>query len=125
MAQKDIKMRNNNTYARSNVIGNDDDAARDRDGNIHGAQNVNRDNKNWQSTVFAGPKMEQSNRVRLGKGDKGRDGLFGNTMDDDAYAKKTSLAGAISQKEGTRAPVFDQSADFERKNRELWGNSNY
>jgi hypothetical protein len=46
-------------------------------------------------------------------------------MEKDAYQKKTSLAAAISQKEGTRPPVFDQSAADERKNRELWGDSGY
>ena len=63
--------------------------------------------------------------MKLNRQDKGREGLFGNTMDPDAYEKKTSLAAAISQKESTRDPVFDQTADYDRKTRELYGNSNY
>lgn len=46
-------------------------------------------------------------------------------MDQDAYQKKTNLAAAISTKEATREPNFDNAAAEERKNRELYGASNY
>jgi hypothetical protein len=46
--------------------------------------------------VFAGPKQEEVKRKVLNFNDKGRDGLFGNTEEPDAYAKKTSLAATIS-----------------------------
>jgi len=118
-------MRGSNTYARSNVCGNDEKAINERDGDIYGASAVKRENKNWQSNVFGGAKSEESMRKRLGKGDKGREGLFGDTMDKDAYAKKVSLAGVISQKGDTRAPTFNDAPDFERRNKELWGNSSY
>jgi hypothetical protein len=93
--------------------------------NIHGASNVKRDEKNWGSSVFAGPKIEQSKRQVLNRNDKGREGLFGDTMEKDAYQKKTNLAAAISTREATRAPEFDYSTTDERKNRELYGNSSY
>lgn len=75
--------------------------------------------------MFAGPKNEQSKRVRLNPSDKGREGLFGDSMDQDAYQKKTNLAAAISTREPTREPTFDKAAADERKARELYGNSNY
>jgi hypothetical protein len=46
-------------------------------------------------------------------------------MDPDAYQKKTNLAAAISTREATREPIFDNSAAEERKARELHGNSAY
>lgn len=46
-------------------------------------------------------------------------------MDADAYQKKTNLAAAISTREGPKEPNFDDSAAEERKNRELYGDSNY
>lgn len=72
MAQKDVSMRQSNTFARSNVIGNDEAAIKKTDGNIINGSNVVRHDKNWQSNVFGGPKQEQSKRVRLNKEDKGR-----------------------------------------------------
>lgn len=86
---------------------------------------MNRNEKHWGSSVFAGPKNEASKRTRLNHNDKGREGLFGDTMDRDAYQKKTNLAAAISTKEDTRPPNFDKAGADERKNRELYGNSNY
>jgi hypothetical protein len=49
-------MRGSNTYAGSNVIGNNDAAINERDGTTVGASAVKRDNNNWQSNVFSGPK---------------------------------------------------------------------
>ena len=92
---------------------------------IHNAQNVTRHDKNWQSSVFAGPKMEESKRKKLNFNDKGRDGLFGDTMEKDAYERKVNLAGEINQREQTRAPQFDESAAEQRRVRELYGNSAY
>ena len=120
---KEIRERQSNTFARSNVLGNPEVDANQV--NIHGASNVNRNEKHWGSSVFAGPKSEQSKRTRLNHNDKGREGLFGDTMERDAYQKKTNLAAAISTKEATRPPNFDNSMADERKNRELYGNSAY
>ena len=75
--------------------------------------------------MFAGPKNEQTNFKKLNKNDKGREGLFGDTQEKDAYERKVNLAAVISQKESTRAPVFDSSTADERKMREQYGNSNY
>jgi hypothetical protein len=75
--------------------------------------------------VFGGPKIEQSKRERLNHNDKGRDGLFGNTMEKDAYAKKTTFAAEISTKEATRGPDFANAGAEERKNQELYGGSSY
>ena len=120
MVQKDIRVRDNATF-KSNVMAE----APTNAVSIHNASNVKREEKNWGSSVFAGPKMEQSTRVKLNRNDKGREGLFGDSMDKDAYQKKTNLAAAISTKEVTRAPIFDNSAADERKAKELHGNSSY
>jgi hypothetical protein len=73
--------------------------------------------------VFAGPKNEQSKRVKLNRDDKGREMLFGDSMDKDAYQKKTNLAGAISTREPPREPTFDNSTSDQRRNKELYGTS--
>lgn len=86
---------------------------------------VRRQEKNWGSSVFKGPKNEQVKRTKLNHGDKGRDGLFGDTMDQDAYQKRTNIAAAFSTKEPTKDPKFDNSAADDRKMKELYGNSNY
>jgi len=96
-----------------------------KDGSIHNASKVVRQDKNWQSNVFAGPKIEESKRKRLNHNDKGKAELFGDSMEQDAYNKRTNLAAAISQKEKTRPPVFDNSNPDDRRQKELYGNSNY
>jgi len=106
-------------------MGNAEDAHKDQDGHIHNASKITRNENKWQSNVFGEPKPEESKRRLLNQTDKGREGLFGDSMEKDAYQKKTNLAAAISQKESTRPPVFDERAADERKNRELYGNSNY
>lgn len=124
LVEKQIKQRQTATFARSNVLGNVEDAGANTVA-IHNASNVKRDEKHWGSSVFAGPKIEQSKRVRLNNNDKGREGLFGDSMDKYAYEKQTNLAAAISTREETKPPKFDQAAADERKARELYGNSNY
>lgn len=120
LVEKQIKIRENATYGRSNVLGLDAD-----NNSTNGNATMTRNEKNWQSSVFAGPKIEASKRPRLNNKDKGREGLFGDSMEKDAYQKKTNLAAAISSREATRGPVFDQSGADERKARELYGNSSY
>lgn len=50
---KETKGRHTNTYARSNVIGNDDAATKERDGAMHAP--VARKEGNWKSSIFAEP----------------------------------------------------------------------
>ena len=52
--QKSVKERQSNTYARSNVLGNDQAALKDSDGLLHHALST-RDEQNWKSNVFSGP----------------------------------------------------------------------
>jgi len=122
---KEIKVRENGTFGRSAVLGSGSQEVEVSTNEFHNAQNVKRDDQKWKSSVFGGPVAEQSKKKKLNFNDKGRDGLFGNSMEPDAYAKKTNLAATISTKEPTRDPIFDNSADHERKARELYGNSNY
>lgn len=75
--------------------------------------------------MFGGPVSEQSKRTKLNRNDKGREGLFGDTMDRDAYERKTNLAAELSTREATRPPTFDNSTTDERKNKELYGSSNF
>jgi hypothetical protein len=46
-------------------------------------------------------------------------------MEADAYQKRTPISAALTQKEATREPTFDNSAADTRKMRELYGNSNH
>ena len=46
-------------------------------------------------------------RKRLGNGDKGAEGLFGNNEEADARQRKINFAGSLSQKGVTREPEFD------------------
>ena len=85
-----------NATTKSNVFGGDSSKANNY--TINGAQNVTRQDKNWESNVFKGPQNTQSTRTKLSKGDKGREGLFGNSMEPDAYQKRTSVAAAFSSK---------------------------
>ena len=78
----------------------------------------------WESSVFKGPLNEQSKRAKLSR-DKGRDALFGNSGEPDAYQRKTNLAAAISTKESTRPPQFNEDTAINRRTQELYGNSAY
>ena len=69
LVTKEHRPRYTNTFARSDVIGNADDATKLTDGKIHNAQTVVRHDKNWASNVFAAPENEQSNRRKLGPKD--------------------------------------------------------
>lgn len=53
-AAKDPKMRQSNTFARSNVLGNDEAALKMKDGDLHHPISTRVEN-NWQSNVFSGP----------------------------------------------------------------------
>jgi len=116
-----VKQRSNGTFT-SNVFGGSDNV---NSNEFVGAGNVTRDEKKWQSTVFAGPQNEQSKRPRLGKNGVGREGLFGNTGEPDAYQRKTTFAAEMSQREETKPPKFEEAWALERKHKELHGNSLY
>lgn len=47
MVEQPYKPRYTNTFARSNVLGNAEDAVNPNDGKIHNAQTVTRYDKNW------------------------------------------------------------------------------
>lgn len=114
MAEKEIRQRTNPTHAKSNVLGNSDDA-NSNSYSIQNASNVKRAEGKWESNVFKGPLNEQSKRTKLGRGDKGRDGLFGNSGEADAYQRKTTFAAAMSTKEETRPPKFNEEAAINRR----------
>lgn len=69
-------MRNSNTYARSNVMGNDDAATKKQDGQMHSKISTRKEAK-WESTVFGDPTQNPCNRRKLGREDNGRGGLYG------------------------------------------------
>jgi hypothetical protein len=87
MQDKDIRMRQSNTFARSNVIGNDEAALKMRDGALHHPIST-RQEANWKSDVFSGPKQNPTNRKILAKGDAGKGGLWGDDGGDGTYQKK-------------------------------------
>jgi hypothetical protein len=89
-----------------------------RDGGLHNALST-RQEENWRSDVFSGPKQNPTNRKILSKGDAGKGGLWGDDGGEECYQKKQNLAGALSKKTAIReAPKA--SAD-ERKMKELYG----
>jgi hypothetical protein len=49
-----LKSRDSRTFARSDVMGNDEAALKGKDGNLHNALST-RMNDKWSSNVFAGP----------------------------------------------------------------------
>ena len=130
MMTKEMRERGQNTYTPSNVMGNQEHAHKNTDkefsyGLNKKTGNVARDEAKWQSNVFAAPQQNPVNRKLISQNDKGRDGLFGNNEEKDAYMKKKNLAGEMSIKEATRPPVFDDKAAEERKQAELYGTSKY
>lgn len=90
-----MKQRFTDTYQRSNVIGNDEMAQKEKTGGLHNPT-LNRKNAKWESTVFAGPIQNTVNRKVLAKGDAGKNGLYGDTVGSETWTKKESLAGAMS-----------------------------
>ena len=67
------------------------------DGSLHHALST-RQEVNWKSDVFSGPKQNPTNRKVLSKGDAGKGGLWGDDGGAATYQKKTNLAGALSKK---------------------------
>ena len=118
MNTKDQRQRQSNTFARSDVLGNDEAAQKQKDGALHHAIST-RDENNWQSNVFAGPKQNPTNRKVLSKAGAGKDGLWGNDGGADTYQKKQNLAGALSKK--TAPKEIPKSSADERKMKELYG----
>lgn len=57
-------MRQSNTFARSNVLGQDDGAVKQGDGQLHKAISTRKEGK-WESSVFKGPIENVSTRKRL------------------------------------------------------------
>ena len=60
MVQKNVNMRSQNTYAASNVMGNQGNAHKDTDKEFDYGLNkktgkIERDEAKWKSNVFAGP----------------------------------------------------------------------
>ena len=51
--------------------------------------------------------------------------MYGDQDDKMDWWKPTTLAGTVSQRQETRPVEFSKEQDYERKNRELYGNSKY
>ena len=109
-------MRQSNTFARSNVMGNDEPALKTGDGAIHHPITT-RQEKNWSSNVFAGAKPDAARRKNLARGDAGRGGLYGDEHED--WNKKQNFAGAF--KRDTQPKYLVEAAANERKMKELYG----
>ena len=60
----------------SDVIGNQPRALKEGDGNLHHAIST-RNEKNWQSNVFAGPEQDRQRRKNLEPQGQGKLGLYG------------------------------------------------
>jgi len=132
--QKSVKQRDINTFSKSNVLLNQEDhEVRDKDftnmgmGGDFGKHHISRQERKWESNVFAGPKPEEVRRKILGKNDHGKGNLWGDEEreEDYKYRKTNNFAGEISTKEPTRDPYFDEKEAEERKLNELYGNSKY
>lgn len=120
-----MRPRDSNTF-NSNVMANEGQGPSDG-GEQWGKQprnHITRQDKNWESQVFAGPQQNKVNRKILSRGDHGRGGLYGD-KDDEYYEKRQNFAGTISQKEATKPIVFDETAAEERKIQELYGKGKY
>ena len=76
-----MKQRDSKTFARSNVMGNDDAATKERDGQMTSSTVGSRQEKNWGSSVFAGPESNKVNRKVLSKPGAGNAGLYGDLDD--------------------------------------------
>ena len=113
---KDSRLRQSNTFARSNVMGNDEPALKQGDGNIHHPITT-RNERNWNSNVFAGAKPEELRRKNLARGDAGRGGLYGDQ--DEQWNKKQNLAGAFKRETEVKYQV--EVAANDRKLKELHG----
>lgn len=118
--KKEGKMRTTNTFARSNVLGQDDAAAKKTDGQLHNAIGSRKEAR-WESTVFGGPTENVSKRRLLAKEGAGKGGLYGDTEGSEAWQKKEYFAAQISKKEATRPPTFNEAAAEMRKAREIYG----
>jgi|APSaa5957512535_1039671.scaffolds.fasta_scaffold50075_3 hypothetical protein len=105
-------------------MGNDEAAIKTKDGILHNSISTRKET-NWQSNVFADPKLDQPTRKKLGREDNGRQGLYGDEHGSDNWQAKRSFAADMSKKEPTRPPVFDEKAADDRKMKELYGNSGY
>jgi hypothetical protein len=77
-------MRQSNTFARSNVLGQDDGAVKKGDGQLHNSVSTRKEAK-WESTVFGGPTEAVSRRRLLAKEGAGKGGLYGDTEGSEAW----------------------------------------
>lgn len=79
--QKDMRPRESRTFARSDVMGNDEAACKAAEGGLHHALTTRKDLK-WESNVFAAPKADRLVRKNLEPGGAGRGGLYGDQGED-------------------------------------------
>lgn len=100
--------RQSNTFARSNVIGNDEAALKQRDGALHNAISTRKETK-WESNVFSGPKQNAVTRKDLAPQNAGRSGLYGDVEGSESWQKKTNLAGALAKKVAPRPQTTTQA----------------
>jgi len=77
---KELRQRTSNTYARSDVLCNDEACQKEqnhrKDGELHHASST-RNEVNWRSEVFAGPKPNPVNRKRLDRHELNRENYYG------------------------------------------------
>lgn len=80
-AQKDQRPRDSRTFARSDVMGNDEAACKGKEGDLHHALTTRAEPK-WESNVFATPKQDRLVRKNLEPNGAGRGGLYGEKGED-------------------------------------------
>ena len=107
-------------------MGNDEGAVKEKDGVEKLAYNINRNEKRWESNVFAEPEIAKSNRRNLAPAAQGKSGLYGDVDDKTDWTKPKPIAAVISQKDDYAKPLdVIENTDYERKSKELYGNSSY
>lgn len=97
-------------------MGNDQPAIKTGDGELHHPIST-RQEKNWGSHVFAGAKPDRLTRKNLARGDAGRGGLYGDTVED--LHPRQNLAGAFKRETAPKYQV--EVAANDRKLKELHG----
>ena len=96
--QKDLRPRDSRTFARSNVMGNDDAADKMNDGGLHKPISTRNEGK-WGSNVFGEAEANRITRKNLEPSSIGKGGLYGERDEREDWQKPKPIAAVISMKE--------------------------
>ena len=96
---KNVKTRQQNTFASSNVLGVQADAEQSKPVLNKNYGQIARKEEKWSSHVFGDAQINPATRKPLNHNDKGREGLFGDNAPKDAMERRVPFAASISQKQ--------------------------